>query len=582
MSGTLHGRHLENLSDIIAGRKSSLDLLLADFLSTYGIFTGATSKKAGTLGLVPAPSAGDEKKFLRGDGTWSETPSGKVILDTVRATVNGGMWYEVDDTGKPVPKIYYNGIGYALIASGTEDPQLKVTVKKNGVVDIGSSTTATITHKGVGEVIVTCSDSRVEWTRKDTSGKITITIPYSAKVDDVIFTVRLLAAGDYRAATKEFDLVMQLRNPNLSVTWTSSSFEHTTIIPYYDTLNGWLKGRVTYDKADDGKVSVTSSLSRVKPEYNSATSEIIVPYTENVDTVDITVEIAATSTFQKATKTYTLTMQRAPNVEVSVTDIYTDGDDIIVTIDYDGGGELIVESSHKEVKPTKTLTDTGAIVTVPYYNFGVVTYVDIPIAVAASADGKYTDLDGFSTFAYYYPPPIVKSTFDTLVTEDWAGTSWTPKGTASIVNGKLSLDMNSSLFTGITIGGQDFVIKGIGSFGNNTTGYLFYIEDASYVYLSVSKKDATTFQLATRDKAATFSLSNSAFQFAVTYQHESQVTTFYKYEGGGYVELARVTERSISRKRCDLYLGGFNTGTILINKFIVYDGTILHEKEIQK
>lgn len=31
---------------------------------------GATSSKAGASGSVPAPAAGDNGKFLRGDGTW--------------------------------------------------------------------------------------------------------------------------------------------------------------------------------------------------------------------------------------------------------------------------------------------------------------------------------------------------------------------------------------------------------------------------------------------------------------------------------------------------------------------------------
>lgn len=581
MGGTLHRRHLENLADIIAGRKSSLDLLLAGILSEYGIFTGATSKKAGTNGLVPAPSAGDEMKFLRGDGTWAAIKSGN-ILDTVRATVNGGLWYEVDDTGKPVPKIYYNGIGYALITSGTEDPQLKVTVKKNGVVDIGSSTTATVTHKGVGEVIVVCSDSRVEWTRKDTNGKITITIPYSAKVDAATFTVRLLPAGDYKAATKEFTVGMQLRNPNLNVTWTSSDYENTTIVPYYGTLNGHghLKGRVTYDDTDDGEVTVTSNSSRVKPEYDSATRVFTVPYASGVDTAEITVEITETSTFQKATKTYTVTMQRLPDVKVSETNIFNDGDDIIFTIDYDGDGELTVESSHKEVKPTKTLTATGAIVTVPYHNFGVVTYVSIYCEIARSADGKYAEVED-GIFAYYYPPPIVKSTFDTSVTEDLVGTSWQLSGTANIVDGSLSLDAGSSLFRGITVGERDFVIKGSCSFGVST-GLLFNIDDtvASKVCLSLIRTNTTTFQLGVGDKGTTFSLSTHAFRFAVTYQHEAQVTTFYKADAGKYEELAKVTERSISRKSRTLYLGG--EGSVNIGEFIVYDGTTLHEKEIKK
>lgn len=36
--------------------------------------SGATSSAAGTAGLVPAPTAGDQAKFLKGDGTWATPP----------------------------------------------------------------------------------------------------------------------------------------------------------------------------------------------------------------------------------------------------------------------------------------------------------------------------------------------------------------------------------------------------------------------------------------------------------------------------------------------------------------------------
>ena len=41
--------------------------------------TGATSSAAGTSGLVPAPAAGDQDKFLKGDGTWSD---GKYLVQS--------------------------------------------------------------------------------------------------------------------------------------------------------------------------------------------------------------------------------------------------------------------------------------------------------------------------------------------------------------------------------------------------------------------------------------------------------------------------------------------------------------------
>lgn len=39
---------------------------------TVDTMTGASSSTAGTAGLVPAPAAGDEKKVLTGDGSWTE------------------------------------------------------------------------------------------------------------------------------------------------------------------------------------------------------------------------------------------------------------------------------------------------------------------------------------------------------------------------------------------------------------------------------------------------------------------------------------------------------------------------------
>jgi hypothetical protein len=57
-----------------------------DAVVNISTMTGATATAAGTEGLVPAPQAGDEGKFLKGDGTWAEVPSGaQVFADIVPA-----------------------------------------------------------------------------------------------------------------------------------------------------------------------------------------------------------------------------------------------------------------------------------------------------------------------------------------------------------------------------------------------------------------------------------------------------------------------------------------------------------------
>ena len=58
-------------SNTLSGNKSAADLGLA----TDAVFTGANGSHAGAKGLVPAPGAEDNTKYLKGDGTWG-TPSG--------------------------------------------------------------------------------------------------------------------------------------------------------------------------------------------------------------------------------------------------------------------------------------------------------------------------------------------------------------------------------------------------------------------------------------------------------------------------------------------------------------------------
>ena len=49
--------------------------------TTYSAFTGATSSTAGTAGLVPGPLAGDEDKYLKGDGTWGTVSTGATVTE---------------------------------------------------------------------------------------------------------------------------------------------------------------------------------------------------------------------------------------------------------------------------------------------------------------------------------------------------------------------------------------------------------------------------------------------------------------------------------------------------------------------
>ena len=56
--------------------------------TTYSNMTGATSSAAGTTGLVPAPAAGKQASFLRGDGTWV-VPTNTTYTGSSPITVSG-------------------------------------------------------------------------------------------------------------------------------------------------------------------------------------------------------------------------------------------------------------------------------------------------------------------------------------------------------------------------------------------------------------------------------------------------------------------------------------------------------------
>lgn len=59
-----------------ANASSNVTIALTD--TTYSAFSGATSSAAGSSGLVPAPAAGDNTKFLAGDGTWQTATAGSI------------------------------------------------------------------------------------------------------------------------------------------------------------------------------------------------------------------------------------------------------------------------------------------------------------------------------------------------------------------------------------------------------------------------------------------------------------------------------------------------------------------------
>ena len=95
-----------------ANASSNATIALTD--TTYSDMTGATSSTAGTSGLVPAPSAGDQEKYLRGDGTWQPAGSSSDIPDgavtTAKLADNAVTTAKIDGSAVTTAKIANNAV----------------------------------------------------------------------------------------------------------------------------------------------------------------------------------------------------------------------------------------------------------------------------------------------------------------------------------------------------------------------------------------------------------------------------------------------------------------------------------------
>ena len=65
--------------------------------TTYSAFVGATASVAGTSGLVPAPSAGDQDKVLMGNGTWGEGAANTIFYRNSSETGSTRHLYKSPD-----------------------------------------------------------------------------------------------------------------------------------------------------------------------------------------------------------------------------------------------------------------------------------------------------------------------------------------------------------------------------------------------------------------------------------------------------------------------------------------------------
>ena len=89
--------------------------------TTYAIMGAATSSSAGTSGLVPAPAAGQQSSFLRGNRTWSKPEETFKIVrkDSASTSIPAGGFKDIDYTVTLSGYIPYGMIQIAKSGAGS-------------------------------------------------------------------------------------------------------------------------------------------------------------------------------------------------------------------------------------------------------------------------------------------------------------------------------------------------------------------------------------------------------------------------------------------------------------------------------
>lgn len=94
--GQLQGS-LECVEDCLAQTaRSAAEAVLEMGNALSAPMTGATTNKAGTSGMVPAPAAGETEKFLRSDGTWSGLAETVFVVST-STQIGNVLWIKPTD-----------------------------------------------------------------------------------------------------------------------------------------------------------------------------------------------------------------------------------------------------------------------------------------------------------------------------------------------------------------------------------------------------------------------------------------------------------------------------------------------------
>lgn len=217
--------------------------------TTYSDFVGATGAEAGEAGLVPAPAATDNTKFLKGDGTWATVSSG--------STYSAGEGIDITNDEISVDTTVIatvESVEEVSSLSGNTSPSIS-TVGTLGQTYVNETTGDLYYLSQITEI--EGEDDQYTWTKLATGGDVndaTITITNNGTAVDS-FTVN--AATNKTIALSSPEVTMTTTDPgegsNLSDNHFVAVYGGDPIILDYSTTEintgaKWIDGSAIYKK----------------------------------------------------------------------------------------------------------------------------------------------------------------------------------------------------------------------------------------------------------------------------------------------------------------------------------------------
>lgn len=227
------------------------------------VFTGATSSVAGTAGLVPAPAAGDDTKFLKGNGTWA-------TVSTTDTKVKNT--YAADKTYYPA--------GMTASTTTTGGQNADTSFKFTGTAG---------TTSAVGKAELTLGNSTASGTANNKQGSLVIygSTAYAHTISGAPTAARTLTLPD---KTGTIALTSDINNNKLTIKGGTTSVTEFTANQSSDISFSILAGSnitVTPD-AENHTVTIANTYSYTHPTYTARTGK---------PTGNVTIDFGTTSSF---------------------------------------------------------------------------------------------------------------------------------------------------------------------------------------------------------------------------------------------------------------------------------------------